>query len=110
MLERVTFMQWVKPEFREAYIDAHRPENLWPEVMDDTQAAGIQNYTGFIGGPGGRLVVGYFETPDLQKATKALAASKANTEWAEKINPLMETGGDISNGSMEFLSKIWRIE
>jgi L-rhamnose mutarotase len=110
MLQRVMFMQWIKEGSADAYVDAHRPENLWPEVVADTQTAGIRNYTGFIRGPGRRLVAGYFETPDLGAATRGLAASDANARWADKIVPLMETGGDISNGSMEFLTPIWRIE
>lgn len=110
MLERVVFVQWVKAGRQKEYVDAHRPGNLWPEVITDTQTAGVHNYTGYIGGPEGRLIVGYFETPDLDKATRALAASDANTRWAQKIVPLMESGGDISNGSMDFLTPVWRIE
>lgn len=108
-MDRVVFIQWVKQGSQEAYVEAHKPENLWPEVIADTQAAGISNYTGFIGGPDGRLVVGYFETPNLRASEESLAASDANTRWAKKIVPLMESGGDISNGSMEFLTPIWRI-
>jgi len=109
IMERVVFVQWVKEGSQEAYVEAHKPGNLWPEVIADTQAAGISNYTGYIGGPGGRLVVGYFETPDFSRTEKALGESDANNRWAQKIVPLMESGGDISNGSMEFLRPIWRI-
>lgn len=109
-MDRVVFVQWVKAGSQDAYVEAHKPGNLWPEVIADTQAAGISNYTGYIGGPDGRLVVGYFETPDLRATERALAESAANTRWAQKIVPLMESGGDISNGSMEFLRPIWRID
>lgn len=109
-MDRVVFIQWVRAGSQAAYIEAHKPGNLWPEVIADTQAAGIRNYTGYIGGPDGRLVVGYFETPDFKASEKALAESDANTRWAQKIVPLMESGGDISNGSMEFLTPIWRID
>ena len=108
-MERVIFIQWVKQGSQHAYVDAHKPGNLWPEVIADSQSAGISNYTGYIGGPEGRLVVGYFETPNLAKTEAALAKSDANSRWAQKIVPLMESGGDISNGSMEFLTPIWRI-
>jgi L-rhamnose mutarotase len=109
-MERVMFMQWVKRGSQQAYVEAHKPENLWSEVIEDTQSAGISNYTGYIGGPDGRLVVGYFETPNLAEANAFLAKSDANSRWAQKIVPMMESGGDISNGSMEFLTPIWRIE
>lgn len=109
-MQKVVFIQWVKSGSQSAYVEAHKPGNLWPEVIADTQSAGISNYTGYIGGPEGRLVVGYFETPDLRATEEALAASDANTRWAQKIVPLMESGGDISNGSMEFMVPIWRID
>ena len=107
-MTRVAFMQWIRPGSQAAYVEAHR--HVWPEVVADTQAAGLSNYTGFVGGPDGRLVVGYFETPDLDSATRALAQSDANTRWSREIVPLMETGGDLSNGSMSFLTPIWRID
>jgi L-rhamnose mutarotase len=110
MTQRAAFLQWIKRGNVDAYLDAHRPANLWPEVTESCRAAGMHNYTGFNGGPDGRLVVGYFETPDLNRTLAELAANPVNARWARKIVPLMETGGDISNGSMEFLLPIWRIE
>ena len=110
MVERVTFMQWIKDGCQDDYVLAHSPGNLWPEVIEASQRAGMRNYTGYIGGPGGRLVVGYFETDDLERVTRELAENEVNRRWAQRIVPLMETGGDISNGSMEFLRPIWRIE
>ena len=109
-MQRVAFLQWIKLGNADAYVDAHRPGNLWPEVIEASQAAGMHNYTGFIGGPDGRLVVGYFETPDLDRVMAELATNEVNARWARKIVPLMETGGNISDGSMEFLRPIWRIE
>ena len=50
------------------------------------------------------------ELKSHQKMIDYLAKSDVNTEWSKIINPLMETGGDVSNGSMEFMRPIWRIE
>jgi L-rhamnose mutarotase len=69
----------------------------------------MHNYTGFIGGPNRRLVVGYFETSNLERVWSELAGSEVNQRWSAGIVPLMETGGDISNGSMEFLEPVWFI-
>jgi L-rhamnose mutarotase len=107
-LQRVAFVQWVKPGMQQRYRDAHA--HLWPEVVDASRAAGMANYTGFIGGPDGRMVVGYFETPDLAAVEREMATNAVNVRWARTIVPMMETGGDISNGSMEFLEPIWRID
>lgn len=108
-MERVAFMQWIKDGCQDAYVHAHSPGQLWPEIVDASQKAGMHNYTGFVGGPDGRLVVGYFETPDLQRVWRDLAGNDVNLRWSKQIVPLMETGGDISNGSMEFLKPIWYI-
>jgi len=108
-MERVAFMQWIKDGCQEDYVQAHSPGRLWPEIVEASQQAGMHNYTGFVGGPGGRLVVGYFETPNLEQVWRELAGNEVNQRWSEGIVPLMETGGDISNGSMEFLKPIWYI-
>lgn len=108
MVDRIIFMQWIKDGNQEEYVEAHK--NIWQEVIEDHKAAGIRNYTGYIGGPDDRLVVGYFETDDFEETTAFLAQSDANTRWAEMITPLMETGGDMSDGSMEFMKPLWRID
>lgn len=110
MVQRVVFIQKVKEGSQEKYIEAHSPGHIWPEIISECQAAGMSNYTGYIGGPDGRLVVGYFEVDDIDKMNEYLANSQINTDWAKIIVPLMETGGDIANGSMEFMRPIWRIE
>jgi L-rhamnose mutarotase len=92
MLQRVVFAQWVKAGSQNTYIEAHSPNHIWPEIVSECQAAGMTNYTGFIGGPNGRLVVGYFEVEDIDKMNDYLAKSKVNTEWSKKIVPFMETG------------------
>jgi L-rhamnose mutarotase len=109
-MERVVFVQFIKEGCQEAYEKAHSPENLWPSIIAECQAAGMHNYTGYIGGKDGRMVVGYFEVESHQKMIDYLAKSDVNTEWSKIVNPLMETGGDVSNGSMEFMRPIWRIE
>ncbi len=109
-LQRAAFAQWVRQDSVQAYAEAHAPGRLWPEVIAECQRVGMRNYTGFAGGPGGRLVVGYFETEDLDRVIRETAASEVNARWAATIVPLMESGGDISNGSMDFLRPVWHID
>ena len=109
-MQRVAFVQWVKPEWRDRYVDAHSAENLWPDIVLATQESGASNYTGFIGGPDGRLVVGYFETPDLEAMMRDLGSREVNARWAARMTPMLDSGGDLANGSMEFLTPIWRID
>lgn len=109
-MQRVAFLQIVKPGATAEYVRAHSPEHLWPEIIRATQDAGAHNYTGFIGGPAGRFVFGYFETDDRDAMMRALAADEVNSRWAARMIPLLETGGDLSSGGMEFLTPIWRIE
>ncbi len=109
-MQRVAFIQWLKAGSQGEYVDAHRPENIWPDLVRATQEAGAHNYTGFIGGPDRRLVVGYLETEDLDGMMRELVSREVNTRWASRMGPLVDSGGDLSNGSMEFLTPIWRIE
>jgi L-rhamnose mutarotase len=108
MVQRVVFVQWIKDGCQDQYIEHHK--NIWPEMIKECQVAGMTNYTGYIGGDDGRLVVGYFEVESVEKMNDYLAKSSVNTEWSKIITPLMETGGDVANGSMEFLTPLWRIE
>lgn len=109
-MERIVFLQWIKEGCQEAYEKAHSPENLWPAIIAECKAAGMHNYTGYIGGPGNRMVVGYFEVDSVEKMNDYLSKSEINSEWSQIITPLMETGGDVANGSMEFMRPIWRID
>ena len=47
-MERVVFVQFIKEGCQEAYEKAHSPENLWPSIIAECQAAGMHNYTGYI--------------------------------------------------------------
>jgi L-rhamnose isomerase len=89
------------------FAQAGVPRDPFEKIAD---AAGMHNYTGYIGGPDNRMVVGYFEVESVEKMNAYLSKSEVNTEWSKIITPLMETGGDVSNGSMEFMRPIWRIE
>lgn len=109
-MERVVFVQFIKEGCQQAYEKAHSPENLWPTIIAECKAAGMQNYTGYIGGKDSRMVVGYFEVESVQKMTEFLANSEINSQWSKIITPLMESGGDVANGSMEFMRPIWRID
>jgi L-rhamnose mutarotase len=56
------------------------------------------------------MVVGYFEVDSMEKMIEYLSKSEINSRWSAKISPMMLTGGDAANGSMEFMRPIWRIE
>jgi L-rhamnose mutarotase len=109
-MERVVFVQYIKEGFQASYEEAHSPGHLWPEMIAECQAAGMHNYTGYIGGEDGRMVVGYFEVDSMEKMIDYLSKSEINSRWSAKISPMMLTGGDAANGSMEFMRPIWRIE
>ena len=52
--------------------------------------AGWNNYSIFLRPDG--LVVGYFETDDLQLALGRIEAMEANARWQEDSAPLFEAG------------------
>ena len=70
MTQRSAFVLEVRPERIDEYIEAHG--KVWPEMLDALRRAGIRNYTIFRNGT---QVFGYFESDDLEAASRFMAAA-----------------------------------
>ena len=70
MTQRSAFVLEVRPERIDEYIEAHR--KVWPEMLDALRRAGIRNYTIFRNGT---QMFGYFESDDLEAASRFMAAA-----------------------------------
>ena len=85
-MERVCFLLRVKPERLEEYKRRH--EAVWPEMLEALRETGWTNYSLFLRDDG--LLVGYFETPDLQRALAGMASREVNERWQREMGPFFE--------------------
>ena len=76
-MRRVCFQLQVKPGHLEAYREAHAA--VWAAMLDALHATGWRNYSIFLSPQG--LVIGYFETEDLQANLDGMAAAPVNARW-----------------------------
>lgn len=84
------------------YIRRH--EQIWPEMTQMLNDAGVRNYT--IWNYGNELV-GYYETEDLTHTRAVQAASKVNQLWQESMRGIMEMDTDPKTGEKIQLRQIF---
>ncbi|WP_309620124.1 L-rhamnose mutarotase [Salinibacterium sp.] len=75
--ERVCFQLQVRPDRIQNYREAHAA--VWPEMLEALEATGWHNYSLFLRPDG--LLIGYFETDDLQASLDGMAATDVNAKW-----------------------------
>ena len=80
-MERVCFQLQVRPDRLEEYTLRHRA--VWPEMLEALAATGWHNYSLFLREDG--LLIGYFETPDLQTAIDGMDATEVNARWQREM-------------------------
>ena len=80
-MERVCFLLRVKPDRLDEYKSRH--EEVWPDMLAALREAGWTNYSLFLRDDG--LLVGYFETPDLEAALAGMEAREVNARWQAKM-------------------------
>lgn len=83
---RVCFLLQVKAELLEEYTRRH--EEVWPDMLAALSDTGWRNYSLFLRPDG--LLVGYFETDDLDATLAGMAATDVNTRWQTEMAPFFE--------------------
>lgn len=89
-MERVCFLLKVRPDRLEEYKRRHAA--VWPDMLQALRETGWHRYSLFLRDDG--LLVGYFETPDLQAAQEGMAAREVNARWQRDMGPFFENLGD----------------
>jgi L-rhamnose mutarotase len=89
-VQRVCFQLQVKPDRLEEYADRHRA--VWPDMLRALSSTGWHNYSLFLGEDG--LLIGYFETPDLQAALDGMDAADVNARWQAEMAEFFVALGD----------------
>ncbi|GBF06183.1 L-rhamnose mutarotase, rhaM [Deinococcus aerius] len=85
-LQRVCFLLQVKPGRLPEYRERHQA--VWPDMLQALRETGWHNYSLFLRDDG--LLVGYFETPDLQAALSGMQARDVNARWQAEMAPFFE--------------------
>jgi L-rhamnose mutarotase len=80
-VQRVCFQLQVRPDRLEEYKTRHAA--VWPEMLVALAATGWHNYSLFVREDG--LLIGYFETPDLQAALDGMDATEVNARWQQEM-------------------------
>ncbi|HWM21950.1 MAG TPA: L-rhamnose mutarotase [Ilumatobacteraceae bacterium] len=85
-MRRVCFLLKVKASRAEEYAARHAA--VWPDMMAALRETGWRNYSLFLASDG--LLVGYFETDDLDAALAGMAATEVNTRWQTEMAQFFE--------------------
>ena len=80
-MERVCFQLQVKPERLDEYVRRHAA--VWPDMLAALRDTGWGNYSLFVRPDG--LLIGYFETNDLDAARSGMAATEVNARWQAEM-------------------------
>ena len=103
MTQRSAFVLEVRPERIAEYVEAHR--KVWPEMLDALRRAGIRNYTIFRHGT---QMFGYFESDDLEAASRFMAQQDVSVRWQDAMAELLEAR--VPDGGAPALEEIFRLE
>lgn len=89
-MQRVCFLLQVKKDRIDEYKERHA--SVWPDMLQALSETGWHNYSLFLRPDG--LLVGYFETPDLQAALKGMEEREVNARWQADMSEFFEALGD----------------
>jgi L-rhamnose mutarotase len=85
-VRRVSFLLKVRADRVEEYTARHA--EVWPDMLAALRETGWRNYSLFLRPDG--LLVGYFETDDLDAALAGMAAREVNTRWQAEMAQYFE--------------------
>jgi L-rhamnose mutarotase len=106
-LQRVCFQLQVKPERIDEYKARHA--EVWPDMLRALADSGWHNYSLFLRDDG--LLIGYVETPSLDEAQAAMAATEVNTRWqAEMAEFFVELGDARPDTGFVRLEEVFHLE
>jgi L-rhamnose mutarotase len=106
-MERVCFQLQVKPDRLEEYTARHGA--VWPDMVQALASAGWHNYSLFLREDG--LLIGYFETPDLQAALAGMDDTDVNGRWqAEMAEFFVELGDARPDTGFHRLAEVFHLE
>lgn len=94
----------VRPDRLDEYTRRHAA--VWPEMLRALHETGWENYSLFTRPDG--LVVGYFETTDLDAAREGMALREVNARWQAEMAELFADAGP--DEEMDLLTEVFHLE
>jgi L-rhamnose mutarotase len=105
-MERVCFLLKVRQDRLEEYKKRHA--SVWPDMLQALRETGWHNYSLFLREDG--LLVGYFETPDLNAALDGMAHRGVNERWQREMAPFFENlGGRRPDEGFQQLEEVFHL-
>ena len=105
-MQRICFLLQVKADRLDEYKAKH--ESVWPEMLDALRETGWHNYSLFLREDG--LLVGYFETPDFDKAVAGMQTQEVNERWQSMMAPFFENIDGAADESLQPLEQVFYLE
>lgn len=105
-MRRVCFLLKVKADRIEEYRRRHG--EVWPDMPAALTETGWRNYSLFLAPDG--LLVGYFETEDLQAALEGMAATDVNARWQAEMAPFFEGLDGRPDDGIAPLAEVFHLE
>lgn len=87
---RCCFLLHVRPERLAEYVAVH--QDVWAEMREALSQAGWRNYSLFLR-PEDGMVVGYFESEDVDAAQEAIARAAVSPRWEAAMSEYFAPGG-----------------
>lgn len=103
-MERACFRLRVRPERMAEYRERHA--SVWPDMLRALARSGWTNYSLFLAPDG--LLIGYFESDDVDAAIAAMGETDVNTRWQADMAPFFAE--DESGAGPEFLPSVFQLE
>ena len=101
-MERFAWKGRIKPGMQAEYKRRH--DEIWPEMIEVLQNAGIRNYT--IWNVGNELF-GYYECDSIEYAAKVQADSPVVDRWNEYMKDVMVMEMDPVTGAQPLMKQVF---
>ena len=104
-MERLCFTFEIRPGTEAEYKKRH--DEIWPELVDAINDAGLANYTLFRRGT---TITGYVEcSPDVATAFAKLAPTDVNARWAKWFEEIIVSLVD-EDGNLHRAEEVWHLD
>jgi L-rhamnose mutarotase len=105
-MRRVCFQLQLKSGHLDAYREAHAA--VWPEMLRALRDTGWHNYSIFLREDG--LVIGYFETEDLDSNLAAMAQTEVNGRWQEAMSEHFVDSALPADQAFEYIPEVFNLD
>jgi len=105
-IRRVCFQLQVKPGLIAEYTARHAA--VWPDMLEALKSSGWNNYSLFLRPDG--LLIGYFETDNLDEARARMAGTDVNARWQAEMSGFFEDLNGAPDQGFLQLTEVFNLE